>query len=148
MANLLVFQNGNPKMFAVRVAAWMQPFTIHPNAFGDAIFHWFQFNFVEFFLSKVWGWNRTCGKIPISQWRQNKSPLDILTKRKFQPILFVDSPEIRLWKSPGLCQMNHSYSPVIFKKKFKNDVFVSVRNLKPFQNAIYIWQVIQSECIM
>ena len=63
--------------------------------------------------------HRTCGKIPISQWRQNKWALDILSEIKFQPILFVDSSEIRRWNSPERCEINLSYSPVIFTKSSK-----------------------------
>ena len=74
---------------------------------------------IEFFLSKVWGWNRTCGKIPISQWRPKTSSMAPLSKLKFQPILIVDSSEIRLWKSPERCEMNLSYSPAIFTKSSK-----------------------------
>ena len=65
------------------------------------------------------------------------SRLASLSKRKFQPILFVDSLEIRLWKSTGPCQMNLSYSPVIFIKKNEKWCFcVAVKSKKDFWTQI------------
>ena len=54
-----------------------------------------------------------------SQWRRFASHLALLSELKYQPILFVDSSEIRLLKTQGPCEINHSYSPVIFLNSSK-----------------------------
>ena len=40
--------------------------------------------------------HRTCGKIPVTLGRRFTSRLESLSEIKFQPILFVESSEIRL----------------------------------------------------
>ena len=64
-------------------------------------------------------WPHSCGKIPVTLWSPKTSCAMVLSEIQLQPILFVDSSEIRLWNSPERCQMNHSYSPVIFTKSSK-----------------------------
>ena len=100
------------------------------------------------FRVEVWGWNRTCGKIPISLWKRFASCLASLSEIKFQPILFVDSSEIRLWNSPGLCQMNHSYSPVIFTKSSKMLLLCCSKNQNEFLSQIRFdkWSWMVKKC--
>ena len=88
---------------------------------------------IEFFPTKVWGWTdsphlrkNSCHSI-CTLWRRFASRLATPSEIKFQPILFVDSSEIRLWKSMWNFEMIHEslLFSINFYKKFKNDVFVS-----------------------
>ena len=79
---------------------------------------------------------------------ENKSPLDILPKRKFQPILFVDSSEIRLWKSPERCEMNLPYSPVIFTKSSKMMFLCHIKLQNHFRTQFTFdkWYSLNASC--
>ena len=72
----------------------------------------------------------------------------VLSEIKVQPILFVDSSEIRLWKSPERCQMNHSYSPVIFTKSSKMMFLCVIKLQNHFRTQIRFdkWFSLNASC--